>query len=280
MFGRTIRLYLLEGHTNSLITAELSNWTGKALKIPRIKVKEYSSREEFRGPGIYILFGKNELGHEAAYIGEGEPVISRILDHLARKDFWNEVVIFVSKDKYLNKASIKHLENRLYKLGINAGRYDLDNDKTPTLSGVSEAEEAELEEFLSNVKLLTSTLGHKIFEEIEETFEKNKDQQLLFTCRNSAGAEGKGSPSTEGFTVFKGAKIMEQHQPSLTESIRLEKQAMIADGTLLLDSGFLVLTRHYTFNSSSRAAAMIVGRSARGPVEWKTESGRELREFE
>jgi hypothetical protein len=114
-FGKTIRLFLVEGNTNGLISAELSNWTGKAFKIPRIKVKEYLSREEFRNPGIYILFGKNEKNEDAAYIGEGEPVIERIKDHLSKKEFWNEVILFVSKDKYLNKASIKYLENRLHK---------------------------------------------------------------------------------------------------------------------------------------------------------------------
>lgn len=109
-FGKTIRLFLVEGSMNGLVTAELSNWTGKSFKLPRIKVKDYLSREEFKNPGIYILLGKNEKNEDAAYIGEGEPVIDRIKDHLVKKDFWNEVILFVSKDKYLNKASIKFLK--------------------------------------------------------------------------------------------------------------------------------------------------------------------------
>lgn len=55
---------------------------------------------------------------------------------------------------------------------------------------------------------------------------------------------------------------------------------MQEEGDLLEKGDFLELTRHYTFNSSSRAASAVLGRSARGPVEWKTESGKELREFE
>ena len=37
-YGKTIELFLVNGTADSLITAELSNWNGKAIKIPRIEV--------------------------------------------------------------------------------------------------------------------------------------------------------------------------------------------------------------------------------------------------
>jgi hypothetical protein len=280
MFGKTIRLFLLEGNTNGMITAELSNWTGKAFKIPRIKIKEYSNRAELKSPGIYLLLGKNEKNEESVYVGEGEPVIDRIVSHLAGKEFWNEVIIFVSKDKYLNKASIKYLENRLHQNAVDAERYDVENSNIPTLSGVSEAEQAELEEFMSNVKLLTSTLGHKVFEQLQETIDKEPTTPSIFYCKNGVGANSTGSPSTEGFIVYKGSLFTNIVNPSLSESIRNEKQRMITDGILTFQNELLLLQKHYTFNSSSRAAAMILGRSASGPLEWKTEAGVQLKTFE
>ncbi len=279
-FGKTIRLFLIDGTTNGLISAELSNWTGKAFKIPRIKVKEYLTREEFKNPGVYILFGKNEKNEDAAYIGEGEPVIDRIKDHLVKKDFWNEVVLFVSKDKYLNKASIKYLESRLHGIGNSANRYFIYNNNLPTMSGVSEAEQAELEEFLSNIKLLTSTLGHKLFEDIGETLEKNNNKDFVFFCKNNAGANASGSLSTEGFIVFENSLFMKEYQPSLTESIRNERAKMIIDNILVDTGDHLLLKKPYTFNSSSRAAAMVLGRSATGPGEWTTENGITLKKIE
>ncbi|SRR5260221_1543691 len=279
-FGKTIRLFLVEGNTNGLISAELSNWTGKAFKIPRIKVKEYLTREEFRSPGIYILLGKNEKNEDAAYIGEGEPVIDRIKDHLSKKEFWNEVILFVSKDKYLNKASIKYLENRLHNIGENASRYFVYNNNIPTMSGVSEAEQAELEEFLSNIKLLTSTLGHKIFESINETLEKENNKGTVFICKNNAGAYALGSPSTEGFIVFEKSTFIKDHQISLTESIRNERSKMLIDGILIDNGSILLLNKAYTFTSSSRAASMVLGRSATGPGEWATDKGITLKKLE
>ena len=37
-YGRAIELFLVNGTADSLITAELSNWNGKAIKIPRTEV--------------------------------------------------------------------------------------------------------------------------------------------------------------------------------------------------------------------------------------------------
>ena len=37
-YGKSIELFLVNGTADSLITAELSNWNGKAIKIPRIEV--------------------------------------------------------------------------------------------------------------------------------------------------------------------------------------------------------------------------------------------------
>lgn len=278
-FGKTIRLFLVDGTTNGLTTAELSNWTGIGVKVPRIKIKEYSNRPEFQKPGVYILIGKGENNEDTAYIGEAEVIAERLSQQISNKDFWHEVIFFGSKDKYLNKASIKYLENRLHKLAVKAGRYAV-NQNTPTRSELSEAEQAELEEFLAHIKILTATLGHKVFEALEETIENSEIQNQVFYCQNGAGAKGKGSPSTEGFIVYKGSLLMIQEQPSLAEGIARERQKMLNDGTLKMEGTFYVLTKDYVFTSPSRAAATLLGRPANGLTEWKTTEGVTLKYFE
>lgn len=297
-FGKTIRLFLVEGNTNSLVTAELSNWTGIGIRVPKIKIKEYTNRAEFQKPGVYILFGKGENNEDAAYIGEAEIIYDRLLHHIANKEFWNEVIFFSSKDKYLNKASIKYLENRMHDLANKTGRYTLDQN-IPTRSELSEAEQAELEEFLANIKILTSTLGYRIFEALSETIVDRVKmvptpttttttvpiltpvlESNIFYCKNSAGVVATGSPSTEGFVVFKDSLFMLEDQPSLTTSISNEKAKMIETGFFTTENGFLKLVKDYVFNSSSRAASMILARSATGPGEWKTENGVSLKQIQ
>ncbi|WP_312296503.1 GIY-YIG nuclease family protein [Chryseobacterium sp.] len=278
-FGKTIRLFFVDGTPNSLTTAELSNWTGIGIRVPRIKVREFSNRTEFRKPGVYILIGKGDNNEDAAYIGEAEVIADRLTSHIANKEFWNEVLFFGSKDQYLNKAGVKYLENRLYELAIHAERYTI-NQNIPTRPELSEAEQAELEEFLSNVKILTASLGHKIFESVEETIEQNENHQLVLSCKNGAGANAQGSPSTEGFVVYKDSLLMVTEQPSLNDGIVSERNKMISDGILLLENGFYKLAKDYIFNSSSRAASATLARSASGPLEWKTEAGIQLKYLE
>ena len=54
--------------------------------------------------------------------------------HLKEKDFWHECVVFISKDNNLNKAHVKYLENRMYTIAKEAGRYQLENSNIPTQS--------------------------------------------------------------------------------------------------------------------------------------------------
>lgn len=84
------------------MTCELSNWTGKAYKIPRIKIKDCSDRPDLMNPGVYLLFGKDETGKDLVYIGEAETAFKRLTQHLTQKDFWNESIVFISKDENLN----------------------------------------------------------------------------------------------------------------------------------------------------------------------------------
>ena len=70
MYGKTIELFLVNGVADSTITAELSNWNGKAIKIPRSEV-QVCEREDISGAGVYFLFCKEE-GVDSVYIGEAE----------------------------------------------------------------------------------------------------------------------------------------------------------------------------------------------------------------
>ena len=67
-FGKTISLFLIEGDPNSRWVCELSNWNGKAYKIPRIKVHGCFDRPDLAACGIYFLFGKNDIDEKTSCI--------------------------------------------------------------------------------------------------------------------------------------------------------------------------------------------------------------------
>ena len=277
-FGKTIKIFLIDGEPNGRMSCELSNWSGKAYKIPRIKVKDCSDREDLTSTGVYLLFGKDNDGKDQVYIGEAESILKRLNQQLTSKDFWNEAIVFISKDENLNKAHIKYLENRLHDIAKSANRYKIDNSIVPTQSSISESDRAEMEEFIEYIKLLVNTLGHKVFDEKREF--KAKQKQATFFIKAARGADGQGEQSSDGFVVFKGSKAAATVVNSMSPSFMKLRQKLIDEGVLADKGEYLEFVDDYIFGSPSTAAIMVMGRSANGLTEWKTKDGKTLKEFE
>ena len=277
-FGKTIKIFLIDGDPNGRMSCELSNWTGKAYKIPRIKIKECTDRDDLMSTGVYLLFGKDEEGKDLVYIGEAESILKRLNQHLNQKDFWNETIVFVSKDDNLNKAHIKYLENRLYEIAQLAKRYKIENSVIPTQSSISESDRAEMEEFIENIKMLVNTLGHKVFDEKREF--KPKQKHEIFSIKAARGADGQGEPSSDGFVVLKGSKAAGKIVNSMTSSFIALRQKLIDDGVLVNKGEFYEFSDDYIFSSPSTAAVMVMGRNANGLTEWKQKDGKTLKSFE
>lgn len=278
-FGKTIKIFLIDGDPNGRMSCELSNWSGKAYKIPRIKVKDCSDREDLTAStGVYLLFGKDDEGKDQVYIGEAETILKRLNQQLTSKDFWNETIVFISKDDNLNKAHVKYLENRLHEIAKSANRYKVDNSIVPTQSSISESDRAEMEEFIEYIKLLVNTLGHKVFEEKREF--KPKQKQATFFIKAARGADGQGEPTSDGFVVFKGSKAAATIVNSMTSNFITYRQKLIDEGVLVDKGEFFEFTDDYIFSSPSTAAVMVMGRNANGLTEWKSKDGKTLKDFE
>ena len=277
-FGKTIKIFLIDGDPNGRMSCELSNWSGKAYKIPRIKIKDCSDREDLLSTGVYLLFGKDDEGKDLVYIGEAESILKRLIQHLNQKDFWNETIVFISKDENLNKAHIKYLENRLHDIAQSAKRYKIENSITPTQSSISESDRAEMEEFIENLKMLVNTLGHKVFDEKRDF--KPKQKQEIFTIKSARGADGQGEPSSDGFVVLKGSKAAGTIVNSMSSNFITLRKKLIDEGVLLDRGEYYEFSDDFIFSSPSTAAVMVMGRNANGLTEWKQKDGKTLKEFE
>lgn len=283
-FGKTIKLFLIDGDTNGRLTCELSNWTGKAYKIPRNSIRICTDRSELLTTGVYMLMNRNtDLSEKGQiYIGEAEDILKRLTQHLKEKDFWNYAIVFISKDENLNKAHIKYLENRLHEIAIHANRYDVINSQTPTQSSISESEKAEMEEFLSNILTLVSTLGFNVFEEIRQV-DKREDLEIsedLFYISAARGANGIGKATSEGFVVFENSQLADPVTNSYPETMQKLRDTLLSEGMIIKKDNKLILNSDYLFSSSSSAAMIIMGRSANGLTEWKLKSGKTLQDYE
>ena len=279
-YGKKITLFLMDGKQGGRISCELSNWTGKAYRIPHSLIRQCNDKPDLDNAGVYILFGKSDdPGKEGrAYIGEADGIRRRLEQHLTQKDFWNDAIVFISKDGNLNKAHIKYLESELYEIAVKTDRYKLENTNKPTRSTISEPDMAEMEEFIDNIKLLIGTLGFKIFEPLVSPNETARQETLFIQAARGADAQGIRTP--EGFVVLKNSRITTKTTNSYADNYRMMRERLLADHTIIAESDGLLLTRDTLFSSASTAASIVMGRSANGLTEWKTKDGRILKSLE
>ena len=275
--GKTIKLFLIDGQPNGRIQCELSNWTGKAYRIPRNQVRLCDDRADLDNAGVYLLLGRQDNGDPCAYIGEADGIRERMRQHLQHKEFWNEVIIFISKDNNLNKAHVRYLEKRLYEIAKQVDRYVLMNSNTPGGASISEPDAAEMEEFIDNLKVVINTLGVKIFEPIREQHATLAEEQAnTFHLQTTNGASATGQRNSDGFVVLKGSVIRQATTPSYQNFLLRLREKLIADG-VIEDFKF---TKDYLFSSPSTAASIVMGRNANGLLEWKLPTGKCLKEIE
>lgn len=279
-YGKSIELFLVNGTADSLIIAELLNWNGKAIKIPRIEVSS-CNRDDITQAGVYFLFCKEDDGSDSVYIGEAENVKDRLVQHLRdyqsekEKYYWSTAVVFIGRD--LNKALIRYLENRFVEIARVSKRYLVLTKNTYRNTVMKESQIAVMEEFVDNVKILINALGYKVLEPFAQADPSNDtvDDKLLYITSGLVNATGK--VTAEGFVVFAGATLNEKM------SVRSLSAGMQNQRKKLFDSSKvnnLVTTEDILFSSSSAAADFILGYSVSGPKTWKTKDGRTLKELE
>lgn len=278
--AKTIKIFLIDGEPNGLKTAELSNWVGQAIVIPRNKLKEIKQRAECNKPAVYFLIGKEneEALLQTAYIGEAENLWNRLSTHDSSKDFWQTAVAFVSKDNNLTKAHVKYLESKCLDLAKIAKRFDLNNGKESLLSPLPEADIAEMEEFLENLKLLLSALGYPILQEVISKEQKNTSDPI-FICKGKE-ALATGRMTNEGFVVYKDSTATTSISSAVIERNQRVIEKLISHNYITKQNDSLyVFTKDYVFNSPSAASDIILGNSTSGWKKWKSEKGVTLEEI-
>lgn len=273
MNKQVLQFILEEENPNGIIECSVDDWFGISYKIPRNKLKEASSLKYINNTGVYILLGDDEnTAEKIAYIGEAEDIYNRLSQHNKNKDFWNECIVFVSKDNSLNKAHIKYIEHELYEMSKKASRYIIKNESNPTKSSLSNADEIRAEKFISKIKIIANMFGYKLFISLVD---KNDREDKTLHLTNNGIEYAKGLLTDEGFVVLKGSKVKEGVFDSLSPSLNgfFNKERSSTD---LVDNVYI---NDHLFSSPSMAAIAILGRNANGYTEWKNKDNITLKKI-
>ncbi|ABP77957.1 conserved hypothetical protein [Stutzerimonas stutzeri A1501] len=284
--GRSLRLFLVDGTPNGLLTAEIMNWTGHVLTGPRSKLAELVLRPECARTGVYFLVGPdpdNSL-RSKVYIGESDDVAKRLKSHnrpeeAGGKDFWERVCLVTSKDQNLTKAHVKYLESLLIGIAGNLGRCELVNGTAHEYVSLPESDRADMAFFLEQIRTVLPVLGFDFLRELTKpsapaaaSTAASVSRSPLFSLevpRYRLSAQGQEIDGE--FFVLKGSKARAEWVGTERGYQGLFKQ-LVDEGVLVADGGeHLTFSDDYAFSSPSAAAAVVCGRAANGRTSWVVE---------
>ena len=159
----TIYTYLHNDDLNGSRIVSMDDCMCKLYNIKRDDnefLKDFN--EDLQNPALYILTNKNS---RKAYIGETDDFTKRIVQHLAKKDFWDEVMVFLASDGSLSKTEVQYLECLAYQKACEMNSYDLtENTQTPKSPHMSVMQKAKADKFFKYVQFLAKFVGSDIFE--------------------------------------------------------------------------------------------------------------------
>ena len=278
----SLRIFVADGDPDGLRIVEKSNWIGKALVFPRALLPRVKARPELAQTGVYLLLGPRPDGEgDMLYVGEGDPIRPRLESHYAQKDFWTRAIGFTTTTAgQLNKAHVQLLESRLIALARTAKRMPLDNANQPAEPSLSEADRADMEVFLGHMLGMLPVLGVHAFEQAPKAPAAKAGSVL--TCKGK-GVQATGYEASQGFVVRAGSQAVADTVPSMAQHVRGmfdRRQELISNGVLSMQDGLYQFTQDYTFSAPSTAAAVVLGRSANGRMDWKGADGRTLKEIQ
>lgn len=276
--GRTVKLFLVDGTPNGIISAEIMNWTGHVAAVPRSLLPMLAWRPEALRTGVYLLLGTDpeHPDRPTAYVGETEEIFTRLKQHNsnADKDFFDRIIVITSKDDTLTKAHAKYLESRVYNLAKASANWRL-KGVAPTGAKLPESDIADMNFFLRQIQIILPVLGIDLLFSVptkaaaEVGLAQERGFSVEFMLQNKNGTDAHAVEIGGQFVVLKGSYATAKNYSS--NSYEAHRKRLIDAGKLVadIDPNRLVFTEDVAFASPSAASATILNRNDNGRNSWK-----------
>lgn len=169
--SKNILIHLKDSNPNGVKIADLSNSLARVYVLPRSELVYARGRKDLNTPALYMLFDDER---SEIYIGECENFNKRVIDHEAKKSFWQWAVVCVSLGAGLDKAEVKFLESHAVTLAVGAQRFNVLNKTSPNLNNLHEFKQEAVKDYFADIELLLATLGFNVFEPLTEDLEEKE----------------------------------------------------------------------------------------------------------
>jgi hypothetical protein len=273
--GRSLELFFIDGRPEGMLTAEVFNWTGHVLRIPRTQLKEGLARPEATYTGVYVLLGDKE-GEACAYVGEAEDMRERIRDHAAKKDWWDSAILITTSANNLHKAHVKYLESRLVEIAKDVRATGLENGNTPPRPSLNEAALSNMESFLETLMMVLPAirvdnfLSRKRATPPQDSSAPRDD--VIFEMKVPKHNIHATAILHDGEMILQKGSIVRKEwagdRKTKTHYYKIFDELLEA-GIIVAEGSNGVVTQDYAFSSPSAAAAISAGRSANGRTSWR-----------
>lgn len=240
--------------------------------IPRSLLSEAKNISGINRHGIYIYYLINESEDNKIaqiYIGQTRNGIMRLDDHNRSKDFWNKAIMFLGDSKTFSLDMISGLEKFAIVKAQESKRYTVENTVVPKYE-IDEYDLSSVEEIYDEIQFIMATQGYKM----TDAKSSIESKEILYTTRN--GIKAFGVYDGEKFEVLEGSIIITKEYNSLPPAIKTMRDSAIKNKDLMYVNGELQLQKSMSFSSPSSAAMFVLGASANGWTEWKSNDEKTL----
>lgn len=160
----TIYTYLHNDDLNGSRIVSMDDCMCKLYNIMRddsLFLKDFE--KDLQSPALYILINKEE---SKAYIGETDDFIKRIPQHIVKKEFWTEVMVFLgTNEDTLSKTEVQYLEYLALEKAKLVKSYDLsENTQGGKIPHMNVMQKGKTDKFFKYVQFLAKFVGCDIFE--------------------------------------------------------------------------------------------------------------------
>ena len=157
------------------------------------------------------------------------------------------------------------MESKLYDLAVNAKNAEVDNTNRPTKSSLSKAEEAVVDNFIEQIKVILPLCGFNCL--IPTIAQDNIIHNEIFKI-NKGNVCAEMIIDNNKYIILKGAKARKETSASYLHSFIETRNKLINNKDIILEDDFYVFKQNVIFNSSSSAASVVLGYNVSGLEEW------------
>jgi predicted GIY-YIG superfamily endonuclease len=273
---KTIQIFLPGGDPRGIRIAEITTRIVQVIEVPRSLLQDFLKMPESGQVAVYFLFGESDDGAEQkVYIGQTGDLSVRLAAHNKQKEFWERVLVLVSRTNSLTQTHAVFLEWHCLQAARKAGRYSDENGNSGSKPHTPAPLEADCLEIFDTGRVLLATLSYPIFDSVAKASAALASDDVFY-CKAS-GANGRGQYTQEGFVVLKDSVGRRENVPSIlgTPGERLRNR-LLESGVMRVAGDTVIFEKDHLFRSPSMAALSLMGRTSNGWIDWKTKGGKTL----